>query len=97
MSAESAYNTSKKASRELVEYILRGSALNYVGHRACICWASLAARHAKMHVELGKLARQKELAGGQERNHIHMATMNGAWLSAVPHCLNSTELSHEEF
>ena len=26
-----------------------------------------------------------------------MATKNGAWISAVPHCLNGTELSWEEF
>ena len=34
LSAKSAYNTSKAASRELVNYILGGSILNYVGHRA---------------------------------------------------------------
>ena len=50
-----------------------------------------------MHVELGELARQKELEGGQERNYLHMVTRNGAWLSAVPHRLNGTELSWEEF
>ena len=33
-SAESAYNTSKAASRELVDSLLGGSALDYVGHRA---------------------------------------------------------------
>ena len=40
---------------------------------------------------------QKELAGGQERNHLYMATRNGEWLSDVPHSLNGTELPHEEF
>ena len=34
LSAESAYNTFKAASRELVDSILGGSVLNYVGHRA---------------------------------------------------------------
>ena len=33
-SAESAYNTSEAASRELVDSLLGGSALDYVGHRA---------------------------------------------------------------
>ena len=33
LSAESAYNTSKADSRELVDSLLGGSALNYVGHR----------------------------------------------------------------
>ena len=50
-----------------------------------------------MHVDLGELARRKELAGGQERNRLCRATSNGAWLSAVPHRLNGTELYREEF
>ena len=62
----------------------------------CIRKASFAARREKMHVELGELARQKELAGGQERNCLHRATINGVWISSVPHRLNSTELSQEE-
>ena len=36
-------------------------------------------------------------AGRQEKNRLHRATRNGAWLSAVPHFLNGTELSREEF
>ena len=36
LSAESAYNTSKADSRELVDSLLGCSALNYVGHRACV-------------------------------------------------------------
>ena len=55
------------------------------------------ARRAKIHVKLGELARRTELAGGQERNRLHRTTMNGALLSAVPHRLNNTELSREEF
>ena len=35
---------------------------------------------------------QKELAGGQERNHLYRAMRNGAWLISVPHRLNGTEL-----
>ena len=92
-SAESAYNTSKVDSRELVDSLLGGSALKYVGYRACVCKASLTARRATIHVKLGELTRQKELTGGQERNRLHRAKRNGAWLSAVPHRLNSTELS----
>ena len=42
------------------------------------------------------MARQKELAGGQEKNRLRRATRNIAWLSAVPHSLNGTELSQEE-
>ena len=50
-----------------------------------------------MQVELGEMARQKELAGGQYRNRFHRATSNWAWLSVVPHRLNGTEMSWEEF
>ena len=64
LSAESAYNTSKAASRELVYSLLGGSYLNYVGHRSCLRKASLVARCENMHVELGELSRQKDLAGG---------------------------------
>ena len=62
MSAESAYNTSEGACRELVDSLLGGYFLNYVGHRACLHKASLTERGAKMHVELGEVARRKELA-----------------------------------
>ena len=31
------------------------------------------------------------------KNRLHRATRNGAWLSAVPHRLNGTKLSLEEF
>ena len=97
MSAESVYNTSKADIRELVESLLGGTALNYIGHRACVRKSSLAARRAKMHVELGELARWKVLAGGQEKNRLYRATRNEVWLSAVPHRINGTELSQEEF
>ena len=50
-----------------------------------------------MHVELGDLARLKEISGGQERNRLHRATRIGPWLSAVTHRLNGTELSREKF
>ena len=59
LSADSSYNTSKSASRELVDSLLGGNALNYVGHRACVCKASLAARRARIHVEMREVARQK--------------------------------------
>ena len=97
MSADSACNTSKAASGELVDSLLGGSALNYVGHRACVCGERLAARHKKMHIKRGELSRHKDLAGGQEKNRLRRATNNGPWLSAVPHRLNDKELSQEEF
>ena len=97
MSAEIAYNTSKADSGELVDSILGGTNLNYVGHRACICRASAGARKERKHVEMVDMDRQKELEGGKERNRLHRAMRNGAWLSAVPHHINGKELSQEEF
>ena len=43
LSAECVYNTSKASSRELVDSLLGGSILNYVGHRACVHKASQTA------------------------------------------------------
>ena len=40
LSAEIAYNISKADNGELVDSLLGGSALKYIGHRACVCWAS---------------------------------------------------------
>ena len=57
---------------------------------------SSGARRDRKHVELGEMAIRKELAGGQDRKRFHRATRNGAWLSAIPHHINRTELSQEE-
>ena len=62
LSVQSSYSTSKASIRELVDSLIGGSALNYIGHRVCVRKASLAARHTKIHVELGELTRQKDLA-----------------------------------
>ena len=97
LSVECAYNTSKAASRELVDSLIGGSILNYVGHRACIHKASQSERLSKRIVELLELYDRKEQAGRQEKNRLHRETRNGAWLSVVPHRLNSTELSWEAF
>ena len=91
LSAECAYNTSKSASRELVDSLLGGSVLNYVGHRACVRKASQSARLSKRIVELAPIFKRQEQAGYQEKNRLHRATRNGAWISAVHHRLNGTE------
>ena len=91
LSAESVCNTSKAASGELIDSLLGGSSLNYVGHRSCVRGSNAGVKKERKHVELADLDRQKELSGGQDRNRLHMATSNGAWLSAIPHRLNGTE------
>ena len=62
---ENAYNTSKAANGELVDSLLVGTALNYVGHRVYVCRASASARRERKLVELAELARRKELANYQ--------------------------------
>ena len=54
-SEESAYNTSKTASRELVDSLLGGSVLKYLGHRACIHKASQLAGLSKQIAESSEL------------------------------------------
>ena len=68
MSAESAYNTSKAAIRELVDSLLGGSVLNYAGHRACIHKASQTAQLRNRSVKLSEIFKRKEQAGGQGKN-----------------------------
>ena len=63
--ADIAYNTSKVNSRELVDSLLVGSTLNYVGHRACVSRESVGERKERNHVELAELDRQKDISGGQ--------------------------------
>ena len=82
-SAESACNTSKVANMELVDSLLGGSVLNYVGHRACVRKASQPARLSKQIAEMSELYEQQEQALRQEKNRLHRATRNGAWISAI--------------
>ena len=59
LSVDIAYNTSKVASGELVDSILGGTVLNYVGRRACVRGVSAGARKDRKQVEMVELARQK--------------------------------------
>ena len=97
LSVECVYNTSKAASRELVESLLGGSVLNYVGHMKCVRKASQTARLSKQIVEMSEHFKRQEQDGRQEKNRLHRATRNGAWLSAANHRLNGMELSWVEF
>ena len=97
LSEESAYNTFKASSRELVGSLLGVTALNYVGHSACVCGSSTGARKEWKYTETAELARQKYLTGVQERNRIHRSTSNGSWIISIPHRLNSADISQEKF
>ena len=69
-SVESVYNTYKAASGELLGSFLGGTALNYVGHRDCVCRDSLGARKERKWLDMTELDRQKGLMGGQEINSL---------------------------
>ena len=64
---ECVYSTSKAASRELVDSLLGGSVLNYVGQRTCVRKASQSARLSKRIAEMSELFEQQEQAGHQEK------------------------------
>ena len=81
----------------MVDSLLGGSVLNYVSHRECVRKTSQLARLSKQITEMSELFKWQEQAGRQEKKCLRRATRNGAWLSAVPHHLNGTELSREEF
>ena len=78
LSAESAYNTSNAASRELVDSLLGGSVLNYVGHRAYVRKVGQTVQLRKKSVEIAEILKRQEQAGGQEKNRLHRATRYGA-------------------
>ena len=59
LSAESSYNTSKAASRELVDSLLGGFVLKYVGHRACVRKASQLARLSKRIADISELYKRQ--------------------------------------
>ena len=71
LSSDSTYNNSKAASRGLVDSLLGGSVLNYVGHMACIRKANQSARLSK------RIADLSELFERQEQARFHRATRNG--------------------
>ena len=73
---ESVYNIYKSTIGELLGYLLGGTSINYIGHRACVCGASVGAHKEQNYLYMAELARQKDLAGGQERNHLHRSTRN---------------------
>ena len=84
MSAESAYNTSKAASRELVDSLLGGSALNYVGHRAYVRGASAVTSKEAKHVELAELARRKSTSSPLAALEVFYALYAENWGSGIP-------------
>ena len=97
LSVERAYNTSKASSAVLVGTLLGGTNLNYVAHKGCICRASADGRNQQELAENAVLWRRKEMVDGMGLNRLRLETDNWAWLTAIPHCLNGTELSWEEF
>ena len=97
LSAECVYNNSKSAIEVLVGSLLGGTKLNYVAHKGCLLRASSDGCKQWEIMEKAVLTRRKELVDRTGLNCLRRATENGAWLTAMPHHLNSTEFSREEF
>ena len=93
MSAERVYNTSKASSEILVCSLLGGTKLIYVAHKSCARRASRDRREHQESLKTKALTQLKELAYRAVLNCLQKATDNGAWLTAIPHHLNGTELS----
>ena len=70
--------------------LLGGTVLNYVGHRACVYGDGTGARKERKYVEMAELDKQNDLAGVQEKDRLHRATRNWAWLSNIINCRNGT-------
>ena len=94
---ERTYNTYKPSSEVLVGSIIGGTNLNYVAHKGCIFRASADGQKQREFLETEELMRRKDLVDGAGLNCLRRATDNMAWIMAIPHCLNGTELSREEF
>ena len=84
-SAESAYNTSKASSKEMLVSLLGITALNYLGHSTCVRRASAGANKERKYAEMLELARLKDLIECQDRNRLHISTRNVVCLSAIYH------------
>ena len=79
LSAESVYNTSKATSGELVDYLLGGFALNYIGYRACMTIIKQGSTLSGGYG--GVLGGRLGVNAGD--------TIGGAWGSALYCCLGS--------
>ena len=94
---ERAYKTFKASSEVLVDALPGGTKLKYVSHKRCVIRVSADGQKQQGFLEKAALKRRKELADRAELNSFWRAMENGAWLTAIPHHLNSMELSREEF
>ena len=94
---ERTYNTYKSAREVLVGSLLGGTDLNYVAHKFFVRRPSADGLKQREFLEMTAMTRRKDLADGVGLNRLRRATYNGARRTAIPHCLNGTELSREEF
>ena len=81
----------------LIESLLGGYNLNYRGHRCCVRKDSARDRNAKEREESDTLAYQKAEVVIQEQGQLERTTIIRAWIIAMSHRLNDTDLSRDEF
>ena len=75
----------------MVGSLLGGTDPNYVAYKSCVLRAISDGQNQRELVEKAVLTRQKELEDEAGLNRLRKETENGAWLTAIPHCLNGTE------
>ena len=68
----------------------------HVVHKGCVRRTSADGQRQQDFFVTAALTRQKDLADGKGLNCLPRATKNVSWITAIPHCLNGTELSREE-
>ena len=77
--------------------LLDGTYLNYMGHQACIRKTVSGSWKAREQAYMVALIRIKDKVSWQDQSRLEQVTWNGTCFATVPHELNSTELSWEEF
>ena len=95
--AERAYRTSKADSEVIVGSLLGGSDLNYIVHKGCERRVSADWWKQREFQEIKELTRRKDQSYGAVLNRPRKSTEDGERLTSIPHGLNNTELSREEF
>ena len=76
--------------------LLCGTDLNYVAHKGCIRRSSDDRYNQRDLAEKSVLLRQGNVVDGAGLNRLQREIDIGACLTAIPHCLNGTELSWED-
>ena len=91
------FEASENVCEEVVESLITGMELSLAQHKKKVRGASSRARNYRIADEVAALERRGEARGTIKKWRLKRAGLAGIWLSCVPHRLNGTEISAEEF